>query len=585
MLLTSTVTVSRLHFSFSSHVSKPFEVVENFGSSESVPSALTASNKSSLSVLTYQIHKALVRGPGHLTFRPVHVELFGVLERHFSRLMSDSSLLILALAVLPVILFLSSLLKPANRKLSRIPTIGPSAPLLSYYGVYKFLIHGPDMIREGYNKYKGSAFKIADLNGWHVIVSGPSLIEELRKAGDDQLSSKEALNELVQAQYTFGPSVHDNPYHISILRSQLTRNLAEIFPEVHDEIVSSFTDAISLTGDEWTAVPALATMMQVICRTSNRIFVGLPKCRDPDYSALNVQFTIDVIKGAVTINLFPDILKPIAGRLFTNVNASISRGVRHLERMILERYRAMEEFGDDWPDKPNDTLQRLMDVAQSEERTVRALVLRILAANFAAIHSSSMSFTQALYYLAANPEFVGPLREEVDAVISAEGWSKAAMDKMRKIDSFLKESQRMMGPGALSMMRKAMRDVAFGDGTFIPAGTIVSVAAMVHHDEAAYEAPDVFDPWRFASMRDEAGEGTKYQMVSTSVDYLVFGYGRHACPGRFFVVNEMKAMLAHVVMTYDVKMEEEGVLPPHSHFKSSFVPNRNAKVLFRKRQE
>ncbi|OBZ73049.1 Ent-kaurene oxidase [Grifola frondosa] len=401
------------------------------------------------------------------------------------------------------------------------------------------------MIREGYNKHKGSAFKIADLNGWHVIVSGPSLIEELRKARDDQLSLEEART-----------SIHDNTYHISVVRSQLTRNLAEIFPEVYDEIIASFADAIPLTGDEWTAVPALATMMQVTCRTTNRIFVGLPKCRDPDYRALNVQFTIDVAKGAMIINLFPDILKPIAARLFTNVNTSITRGVRHLEGMILERYRAMEEFGDDWPEKPNDMLQWFMDVAQGEERTVRALVLRILTVNIGAIHASSM----ALYYLAANPGLAGPLREEVDAVTSAEGWSKAAMDKMRKIDSFLKESQRMMGITAVYMTRKAMRDVVFGDGTFIPAGTTVSVAATVHHDEAVYEAPDVFDPWRFASMRDEASEDIKHQMVGTSINYIAFGHGRHACPGRFFAVNEMKAMLAHVVMTYDVKMEEEGAL-------------------------
>lgn len=31
---------------------------------------------------------------------------------------------------------------------------------------------------------------------------------------------------------------------------------------------------------EWTAVPALNTMMQVVARTSSRIFVGLPLCRE-----------------------------------------------------------------------------------------------------------------------------------------------------------------------------------------------------------------------------------------------------------------------------------------------------------------
>ena len=38
-----------------------------------------------------------------------------------------------------------------------------------------------------------------------------------------------------------------------------------------------------------------------------------------------------------------------------------------------------------------------------------------------------------------------PLREEVDAVIKEEGWTKAGIDKMHKIDSFLRETQRVDG--------------------------------------------------------------------------------------------------------------------------------------------
>ena len=54
-------------------------------------------------------------------------------------------------------------------------------------------------------------------------------------------------------------------------------------------------------------------------------------------------------------------------------------------------------------------------------------------------------FTHALFYLAANPQYIGPLREEVEGIVEKEGWSKAAVDKMRKVDSFLKECQRMEG--------------------------------------------------------------------------------------------------------------------------------------------
>ena len=52
---------------------------------------------------------------------------------------------------------------------------------------------------------------------------------------------------------------------------------------------------------------------------------------------------------------------------------------------------------------------------------------------------------QVLYRLLANPEYIGPLREEVDAVITEEGWTKAGMDMMHKIDSFIRESQRVDG--------------------------------------------------------------------------------------------------------------------------------------------
>jgi hypothetical protein len=44
-----------------------------------------------------------------------------------------------------------------------------------------------------------------------------------------------------------------------------------------------------------------------------------------------------------------------------------------------------------------------------------------------------------------NPEYVEPIRKEVDAVITKEGWTKAAIDKMHKVDSFIRETQRLDG--------------------------------------------------------------------------------------------------------------------------------------------
>jgi hypothetical protein len=56
-----------------------------------------------------------------------------------------------------------------------------------------------------------------------------------------------------------------------------------------------------------------------------------------------------------------------------------------------------------------------------------------------------------LYRLLANPENIEPLRQEVDAVIREEGWTKAGVDKMHKIDSFLRETQRVDGVALRSL--------------------------------------------------------------------------------------------------------------------------------------
>ncbi|KAG6333860.1 hypothetical protein ID866_5235 [Astraeus odoratus] len=56
-----------------------------------------------------------------------------------------------------------------------------------------------DLVQEGYDKYKNSIpFKIPTLQYWIVVVSGRKLLDEVRKAPDDQLSANEAGKEVRQ---------------------------------------------------------------------------------------------------------------------------------------------------------------------------------------------------------------------------------------------------------------------------------------------------------------------------------------------------------------------------------------------------
>jgi len=55
-------------------------------------------------------------------------------------------------------------------------------------------------------------------------------------------------------------------------------------------------------------------------------------------------------------------------------------------------------------------------------------------------------------------------------------------------------------------------------------------------------------------------------------------------PGRFFAVNEIKTLLAHIVATYDIKIEE-GKAVPRDLFLSEVRLPGNANVMFRARQK
>jgi hypothetical protein len=60
-------------------------------------------------------------------------------------------------------------------------------------------------------------------------------------------------------------------------------------------------------------------------------------------------------------------------------------------------------------------------------------------------------------------------------------------------------------------------------------------------------------------------------------------YHIYCSPGRFFAANELKAMLAHILLSYDVKMADGGGRPENIWFGRSSLPNTKAEVLFRKR--
>jgi cytochrome P450 len=80
---------------------------------------------------------------------------------------------------------------------------------------------------------------------------------------------------------------------------------------------------------------------------------------------------------------------------------------------------------------------------------VNTLAKNQLTLTFAAIHTTTMNTTNILYTLATTPEYIGPLREEIQRVLSENDGqlSTRALQQMEKLDSYMKEVNRVYTPG------------------------------------------------------------------------------------------------------------------------------------------
>jgi hypothetical protein len=94
-----------------------------------------------------------------------------------------------------------------------------------------------------------------------------------------------------------------------------------------------------------------------------------PLGRDDDYQSLNSNFAANVVKFGTIIGLFPKFLKPcifalspcslvtethfsIVSRVLSNLPSQIRQEIEFIRPMVEERFAKMEEYGEDWDDKP-----------------------------------------------------------------------------------------------------------------------------------------------------------------------------------------------------------------------------------------
>lgn len=415
-------------------------------------------------------------------------------------------------------------------------------------------------VNDGYKNYnkKGQLFVLPSTLGSQAEVVVPrSQIQWMLDQPDDVLSTSAAHYDVLAGDYSFvSPAILKDPYHEHVIHKNLARNLNNLIPELNDEICRDVDDFFGMQ-QEWHSVNVLDSFMKLVPKITNRMLVGEPLCRNQDYLDNMLAYTNDVIRGFLLFPLTPKILHPIVGAVHSlGPKYHAWRTAKHTMTVIKERLNAIrkKDAGDpafkDYKE-PNDfitwTLRTAMAEGRSEEYDPWRVAVRIMPINFASIHTTSMTGQLAILdIMSADPSVLKELREEAVRVYREEGnrWTKQGLARMYKMDSAIRESQRISSIALTFVHRKVMqKSGVYGpDGTFFAYGTILSAPwYSVSVDEDLHKAPEVYDAFRYSRDREafeakalgERGqqEGLKLKqtgLVTTSETHLPFSHGRHA---------------------------------------------------------
>jgi cytochrome P450 len=380
--------------------------------------------------------------------------------------------------------------------------------------------------------------------------------------GDDVISFEDAIEQTMHAKYT--KLITRARFIPHTIKSSLTPSLVRLNPSIADEVKESLSKEFPRC-DDWTPININSKLLRIVALVSGRVFIGTELSRSEEYLDAAIHYTVELMNARQAVDRMRPWKRPFLANRLPEVK-TLNQRLKEAEKFIRPIIDARQRMADN--EKPDDMLQWLMDSLSQgkfKQDTYAQLSDAQLAITFAAIHTTTLTATNAFYNMAAYPEYIPELRDEIRTVLAEHDgvFSSSALQSMKKLDSLLKETMRMHPLGAVSFQRQVNKTFTLSNGQVIPKGVTIEVPALAQQqDSDVFPDADKFNPWRFFQLREKAraqGEveaAAQNQFVSVNTEHLSFGYGRHACPGRFFAANEIKMIVANTILEYDIKMPE-----------------------------
>jgi hypothetical protein len=146
---------------------------------------------------------------------------------------------------------------------------------------------------------------------------------------------------------------------------------------------------------------------------------------------------------------------------------------------------------------------------------------------------------------ALHPEKMAIAQKEIDTVVGPDRLPNFGdVDKLPYLAALIKECLRWHPAAPFGLPHSVMQDDTY-DGYHIPAGTtIIASQWSINFDPDTFPNPYEFRPERYLENPD--------------LPISSFGFGRRACPGRYFAMDSLFISISRVLWTFNIRPIKQG---------------------------
>jgi cytochrome P450 len=166
--------------------------------------------------------------------------------------------------------------------------------------------------------------------------------------------------------------------------------------------------------------------------------------------------------------------------------------------------------------------------------------------------TTAMALTWTWFLLSRHPAVEENLIAELERVLHGRPPSVADLPNLPYTEMIVREAMRLYPP-APGFAREPIEDVTIG-GYTVPKGSLVTVNTYaLHRDARFFDAPNRFDPERFAP-------GWEDRIPRFA--YLPFGGGPRVCIGNGFAMMEARLIVATIAQRWRLTLEPVQYVAP-----------------------